>query len=164
MRNSFPRLSHMSTGSRPRWPRNSENENGKPERLSDEDAIRAILDSDFFEPEGHVDEGDPLKLQKRQLVEIWPVDSGFNHHDKGELVSIGVNEVVIESKPEVGDGVLRIHYPRTNIRISPPARWVEIVIKKVRGGGWDVTTERLMDAYNTMKSLRKTFSGRDINC
>jgi glutathione S-transferase len=94
-------------------------ENGKPERLSDEEAIRTILDSEFFEPEGGVDEGDPLKLKKGQLVEIFPIDSGFNHHDKGELVSIGVNEVVIESKPEVGDGVLRIHYPRTNIRISP---------------------------------------------
>lgn len=93
--------------------------NGKPEKLSDEETIKTILDSDFFEPEGKVDERDPLKLKKGQVVEIWPVESGFNHHDKGELVSIGVNEVAIASKTEVGDGLLRIHYPRANIRISP---------------------------------------------
>ena len=93
--------------------------NGKPEKLSDEETIKAVLDSDFFEAEGAVDELDPLKLKKGQLVEIWPVESGFNHHDKGELVSISVGEVVIASKPQVGDGLLRIHYPRTNIRISP---------------------------------------------
>lgn len=96
-------------------------DNGEPKRLSDEETLRMIFDSDFFEPEGIVDERDPLKLKKGQMVEIWPVESGFNHHDKGELLSIGVNEVVIASKPQLGDGLLRIHYPRTNIRISPVA-------------------------------------------
>lgn len=96
-------------------------ENGEPKRLSDDETIKMILDSDFFESEGDIDERDPLKLKKGQTVEIWPVESGFNHHDKGELLSITVNEVVIASKPQQGDGLLRIHYPRTNIRISPVA-------------------------------------------
>jgi glutathione S-transferase len=91
---------------------------GKPAECSAEETIQKILAAGFFEKDGEMDEKDPLKLRKGQVVEIWPIDSGFNHHDRGELVSIGVNEVVIASKPKVGDGVLRLHFPRTNFRIQ----------------------------------------------
>ncbi|OAG41866.1 hypothetical protein AYO21_03869 [Fonsecaea monophora] len=92
-----------------------------PAAVSSDEAIDLILTSDFFEPEGTVDPLDPLKLKKGQLVEVFPVDSGFTHHDKGELVSIGVNEVVIASTPKVGEGRLRLHFPRVNFRILPLA-------------------------------------------
>lgn len=98
--------------------KSAQNDN-KPVELSPDETIRRILESDFFEPEGRVDPQDPLKLSKGQAVEIWPVDSGFTHHDKGELVSIGVREVVIESRPNVGEGKLRLHFPRVNFRIQP---------------------------------------------
>ncbi|OAP64723.1 hypothetical protein AYL99_00695 [Fonsecaea erecta] len=96
-------------------------QHGMPEELSDADTIQKILASDFFEPEGTVDPADPLRLKKGQMVEIFPVESGFTHHDKGELVSIGVKEVVIASKPTVGEGRLRLHFPRVNFRIQPVA-------------------------------------------
>lgn len=96
-------------------------QNGVPEVLPDDDCINRILDSDFFELEGTIDEHDPLKLSKGQLVEIWPVESGFTHHDKGELVAIGVKEVVISSTPNVGGGRLRLHFPRVNFRVQPVA-------------------------------------------
>ncbi|KIV92321.1 hypothetical protein PV10_06773 [Exophiala mesophila] len=98
--------------------RQIQNQN-KPHELSADEAVKTILDSDFFESEGDIDPLDPLKLEKGQMVEIYPVESGFNHRDRGELVSIGINEVVIASTPNVGQGVLRIHYPRVNIRIQP---------------------------------------------
>ncbi|KAJ9617041.1 hypothetical protein H2200_000762 [Cladophialophora chaetospira] len=94
-------------------------QNGKIEELSAEKAIESILSSDFFEPEGEIDPRDPLKLRKGQLVEVYPIDSGFTHHDKGEVVSIGVKEVVISSKPKEGEGRLRLHFPRVNFRIQP---------------------------------------------
>ncbi|EXJ70022.1 uncharacterized protein A1O5_07095 [Cladophialophora psammophila CBS 110553] len=94
-------------------------QNGVPEELSSEETIERILASDCFEPEGSVDPLDPLRLKKGQMVEIWPVESGFTHHDKGELVSIGIKEVVISSKPNLGEGRLRLHFPRVNFRIQP---------------------------------------------
>jgi hypothetical protein len=57
-------------------------------------------------------------LKKGELVEMFPTDSGMNHHDKGELVAIGVNEVVVKSEVPGGKGHLRIHYPRTNFKIQ----------------------------------------------
>ncbi|KIX94058.1 uncharacterized protein Z520_10084 [Fonsecaea multimorphosa CBS 102226] len=98
-----------------------QHQTGMPEELSSEETIERILASEFFEPEGAVDPLDPLKLDKGQMVEIFPVESGFTHHDKGELVSIGVKEVVISSKTNVGEGRLRLHFPRVNFRIQPLA-------------------------------------------
>jgi len=92
-----------------------------PQVLSSDETIDRILKSGFFESEGTVDALDPLRLKKGQLVEIWPIESGFTRHDRGELVSIGVNEVVIACKPNAGQGQVRIHFPRTNFRIQPVA-------------------------------------------
>ena len=95
-----------------------EKQKGKAQALSDADTINSILSSDFFESEGAVDEADPLKLKKGQMVDVAAIESGFNHHDIGELVSIGVKEVVIKSKVPDGKGHLRIHFPRTNFRVK----------------------------------------------
>lgn len=96
-----------------------EQNGGAVKELSAEGTIEQILASDFFEPEGTIDPRDPLKLNRGQLVDISPIESGFTHHDKGELVSIGVREVVIAIKPNVGSGYLRLHFPRVNYRIQP---------------------------------------------
>jgi glutathione S-transferase len=84
--------------------------NGRAVTISVEDAVQKILDSEYAEKEGDVDLVDPLKLQKGQMVEMWPTDSGMNHHDKGKLVSIGANEVCVESEVPGGKGFLRIHW------------------------------------------------------
>ena len=92
---------------------------GRMGTVSDEETIEKILGAGFAEEEGKIDEVDPLKLKKGQVVEMWPVDSGMNHHEKGELVSIAANEVVVKSEVPGGKGHLRIHYPRTNFKIVP---------------------------------------------
>lgn len=91
--------------------------NGRAKTVSIEDTIETVLNSDFAENERDVDPSDPLQLRKGQLVEMWPTDSGMNHHDTGKLVSIGANEVCVESEVSGGKGHLRIHYPRTNFKI-----------------------------------------------
>lgn len=93
--------------------------NGKPNVLSSQQTIDKILASDFFEKEGIVDESDPVKVKKGQQVEIWPTDSGSNHHDKGELVALGAREVVIAAKPNAGNGTVRLHFPRETFKIIP---------------------------------------------
>ncbi len=98
---------------------NKQKQNGLPERLSADQAIERIMSSDFFEPEGTIDRGDPLGLKMGQQVEVWPIESGFSHHDRGGVVSIGVKEIVISRTPNKGDERLRLHFPRVNFRIQP---------------------------------------------
>ena len=90
---------------------------GRSKTFSDEETVERILAADYAEKEGEVDAVDSLLLKKGQMVETWPTDSGMNHHDKGELVSIGVREVCVKSEVPGGKGFLRIHYPRTNFTI-----------------------------------------------
>lgn len=92
---------------------------GKPEVLSNEQAYERVLSSDYFEKDLKVDSTDPLELSEGQLIEVWPIDSGQNHHDKGKIVAIGVHEVVIESEVPGGKGHLHLHFPRINFRIAP---------------------------------------------
>jgi glutathione S-transferase len=83
---------------------------GRAGTISVDDAVEKILKSEYAEKEGNVDPVEPLKLEKGQLVEMWPTDSGMNHHDKGKLVSIGATEVCVESEVPGGKGYLRIHW------------------------------------------------------
>ncbi|KAJ9663756.1 hypothetical protein H2201_005477 [Coniosporium apollinis] len=85
--------------------------------MDSNDVVEAILSSEFAEPEGTVDPTDPLGLQKGQEIEVWPTDSGMNHHDHGFLVKLDIREVAISAKSKDGRE-LRIHFPRTNFRIS----------------------------------------------
>ena len=72
--------------------------------------------------EGEVDDRDPLGLKKGQDVESWPIDSGFNHHDRGKLVSLTSKEVVLASQSKVEGKEVRIHHPRWNFRIRAVSR------------------------------------------
>jgi hypothetical protein len=93
--------------------------NGRAEAISDKDAIGKILSADYCEPDGEVDRLDPLLLSKGQMVDINPVDAGFTHHDKGELLSLGVKEVVIKKEVPNGKGHIRVHFPRINFSVKP---------------------------------------------
>ncbi|KAL2043980.1 hypothetical protein N7G274_003500 [Stereocaulon virgatum] len=88
----------------------------KPATLKGAEAVKHVMQADFAEPEGQVDVNDPLGLKKGQDVESWPVDSGFKHHDRGRLVSITPQEVVLASQSKVGGREIRIHHPRWNFR------------------------------------------------
>jgi len=78
--------------------------------------MKQISSSDFAEPEGVVDSTDPTGLKKGETVEVWPIDSGFNHKDRGALVSLTGAEIVIQSKTVDGQTV-RIHTPRHGFRL-----------------------------------------------
>jgi hypothetical protein len=78
--------------------------------------MKQISSSDFAEVEGVVDSNDPSRLRQGQLVEVWPIDSGFNHKDGGALVALSGAEIVIESQTETGQKV-RVHTPRHGFRV-----------------------------------------------
>ena len=88
----------------------------KPTKLKGADALKHITQSEFAEPEGEVDNTDPLGLQKGQDVESWPIDSGSRHHDRGRLISLTSEEVVLASQTKIGEREVRIHHPRWNFR------------------------------------------------
>lgn len=89
---------------------------GKPKSLKGAEALEQISKSEFAEPEGEVDSDDPTGLKKGQEIEVWPIDSGFSHKDKGKLVALSGAEIVIESKTENGQSV-RVHTPRHGFRL-----------------------------------------------
>jgi len=89
----------------------------KPTTLKGPEAMKFIVQAPFAEAEGNVDE-DPLGLQKGQDVEIWPLDSGAGHHDRGKLVALNAEEVVIATYTDAEAKEVRVHYPRRNFRIQ----------------------------------------------
>ena len=89
---------------------------GKQKTLKGDEALAQISASGFAEDEGVVDTQDPTGLKKGQEVEVWPVDTGFNHKDKGPLVALSGAEIVIESKTRDGHTV-RVHTPRHGFRL-----------------------------------------------
>ena len=88
----------------------------KPVSLKGAEAVKHIIQAEYAEPEGEVDSNDPLPIKKGQDIESWPVDSGFRHHDRGQLVSLTDKEVVLASQSKVGGKEVRIHHPRWNFR------------------------------------------------
>ncbi len=91
----------------------------KPMTLSSEEALLRFKSAGFSEPEGEVEATDVLKLQKGQEVMVWPTDSGSEYRDSGQLLALNVQEVVVQSKTLDKQTDVRIHWPRTNIRIVP---------------------------------------------
>lgn len=90
----------------------------KPTTLESAEAIKHVIQADFAEPEGQVDENDPTGLEKKQVVESWPIDYGSNHRDRGRLVALTSKEVVIASQSKVGGKEVHIHHPRTGFTIE----------------------------------------------
>lgn len=93
--------------------------NPPPSKIDGAEALQLIANAQYAEPEGKVDETDPLGLKKSQEVEIWPTDSGVNHHDQGKLVALNVREVVISKTTKETQHEIRLHFPRTNYKIQP---------------------------------------------
>lgn len=90
----------------------------KPTTFESAEAIEYIMKADFAEPEGQVDEKDPMGLKKNQDVESWPIDTGSNHRDRGRLVALTPKEVVMAIRSKVGGKEVHIHHPRTNFTIQ----------------------------------------------
>jgi glutathione S-transferase len=90
--------------------------NGKVGKVGGKEAVKEIGEAEWAEKEASVDEGDPSGLKKGEMVELWPIDSGFNRKDRGRLVGLSTREVVIEGRTEEGKEV-RIHAPRHGFRV-----------------------------------------------
>ena len=87
-------------------------------RLKGADAVKQTLAAEFAEAEGSVDQSDPLGLTKGEEVQVWPIDSGFKHKDRGRLVSLTSKEVVIAKPSKVGGNEIHIRTPRHGFRIA----------------------------------------------
>ena len=92
---------------------------GKMERVDGKPAAERILGGTVGKDIG-VDQRDPLALKKGTEVEIGPTDWGYKHKDRGILVGLSGDEVVIEKNVIAGRGErkLKLHFPRTGFRIS----------------------------------------------
>jgi len=81
------------------------------------EAVSQIGSSELAEPEGVVDSNDPTGLRRGQEVQVWPIDTGFRHKDRGRVLTLTTSEIVIESSTDEGKPV-RIHAPRHGFRIK----------------------------------------------
>lgn len=84
----------------------------KVTKLKGPEAAEQILTSGFAEPEGEVNSADTQSLHKGDHVEVFPVDSGFSHREKGTLIGLTGNEIVISL-----ENGLRLHTPRIGFRV-----------------------------------------------
>lgn len=88
-----------------------------PTTLKGAEAVKYITQAELAEPRGSVDGEDPLALKKGQDVESWPIDSGFNHRDRGQLFALTRQEIVLTTQAKIGHRDIHIHHPRTNFRV-----------------------------------------------
>ena len=79
----------------------------KPTALKGGAAAERILNASFADKELGVDPTDPLGLQQGTEVEVYPIDSGSNHHDRGRLIGLNEDEVVLSIQAKEKE--LRLH-------------------------------------------------------
>lgn len=85
--------------------------------LEGPEAVENVLASSFRDEDLRVD-SDPLALKKDEVVNMWPIDTGFDRKETGKLVHLTADEVAISTKSEHGGKEVRIHYPRWNYSIA----------------------------------------------
>ena len=88
----------------------------KPASLKGDAAAERILNASFVDRELGVDPADPLGLQQGTEIIVVPLDSGINHYDKGRLIGLTVDEIVLGIDAKGTE--LRLHFPRTGFRIK----------------------------------------------
>lgn len=92
--------------------------NGKPAKVSGEEALKQVLGADLAEQGGRIDEGDPLKLVAGMPVSVFPTDAGSGSKDSGRLVDLTPDEVTIGVQPpSQPERVVHVHFPRWRFRI-----------------------------------------------
>lgn len=89
----------------------------KPTSLKGSEAKQRISQAAFAETKLTVDKNDPLRLNAGDEVEVWPIDSGFKHRDRGRLLKLSTTEVVIAIQSEDHEEI-HLHTPRNNFRIA----------------------------------------------
>ncbi|KAI9843300.1 MAG: hypothetical protein M1837_006515 [Sclerophora amabilis] len=91
----------------------------KPRSLKGAEALKQIVSAGDNGPTLEIDGNDPFHLRMGQNIEVWPIDSGFNHHEQGRLLGLSKDEVVLEAQTKIGDKTVRVHAPRHGFRIRP---------------------------------------------
>ncbi|KAG8625169.1 hypothetical protein KVT40_006920 [Elsinoe batatas] len=90
----------------------------KAVKVDGEGAVGFILGKAGRVQQGEV-QNDPLELKKGEEVAVWPIDTGFNHKDKGRLVGLTKDEVVIAVTTKVDPSKeIEVHAPRWGFRIA----------------------------------------------
>lgn len=97
--------------------RSAQSKAPKPVKLNGATAAKQIFASDFAEEEGTIKAAEPQQdLAKGDSVEVFPTDSGYNNKDRGKLLSLSEDEIVISL-----DNGLRLHTPRAGFRVRKVA-------------------------------------------
>lgn len=85
----------------------------EPTKLKGKEAAEQILSAGFAEPEAQVNSADAQdSLHKGDHVEVFPVDTGFSHREKGVLLGLTGDEIVVGL-----ENGLRLHTPRIGFRV-----------------------------------------------
>jgi hypothetical protein len=89
-----------------------------PVSLKGDAVVKYMQDARFVESVGEVDANDPTGFKAGDEVQVWPIESGFTHKDRGILVTLTPNEMVVAKKTKVGNKEIRVHVPRWGFRIA----------------------------------------------
>ncbi|ORY19794.1 hypothetical protein BCR34DRAFT_629917 [Clohesyomyces aquaticus] len=85
----------------------------KPDRLNGEAAKERATSASGTPMPTAIIKDDPLKLREGDEVQVYALDYGASHKDRGSLVGLSINEVVIRNS----EG-LHLHFPRWNFRVE----------------------------------------------
>jgi len=86
-------------------------------RVKGQEVAEYMKTARFAEAVGEVDANDPLGLLAGDVVDLFPIDSGFNNKDRGKLLSLTPSEVVISKTMKSGEEI-RVHAQRWGFRIQ----------------------------------------------
>ncbi|KAL5044874.1 hypothetical protein BDW71DRAFT_185481 [Aspergillus fruticulosus] len=94
-----------------------------PETLSGEQVAELLKTAGADKTADVVDQSDPLVqahgLQKGQMVQLWPADTGSRHKTVGKLLELTDKEITIETTD--GDVAVRVHAPRHGFQVAAVA-------------------------------------------
>lgn len=82
------------------------------------DVLEYMQSAKFVDAAGEVDVNDPTGLTAGDEVEIWPIETGFSHRDRGTLVSLTPQEMAVAKKMKDLDQDIHVHVPRWGFRIA----------------------------------------------
>lgn len=89
----------------------------KQVKVNGEDVVKYMQTAKFAESVGEVAANDPLGLKPGDEIEVFPIESGFQNRDRGTLLTLTPNEVVVGKKMNAGGSPIRVHYQRWGFRI-----------------------------------------------
>jgi glutathione S-transferase len=89
----------------------------KQVKVTGEEVVKYMQTAKFAESVGEVAANDPLGLKPGDEIEVFPIESGFQNRDRGTLLTLTPNEVVVGKKMNVGGSPIRVHYQRWGFRI-----------------------------------------------